>query len=485
MHIICLIFILCVVVFVVVQQWKVRSELNLLFEQLKKFLPTQEEDYEYTRGNYLLLEEANPEVVQQLQRYIDANQHIAPNFDIIKDIVERSSNELDERVRTLLSLPLYYGLCGTIFGIIFGLLPLVLDNRQSLNDLSPLILGVILAMVGSLVGIGITAFSHRRYKEVSREHELGKRTFFNWFQVSQLPVLGSNPAGPLGQFIRSLSSFNEDFANSTRLMSGTAEKISQTFEKQSELLELMRNMADPSVAIKNQELAQQMTHHIDVVRSFNNSIVGMQNYVEKLESVTQELQSSTEYLRVVRKLVALLNSSEEAIEKAKSEQIHRIQSFASEQQALSDKTLETMRENAATLTFSFQRSLSQTTDRFQAYLNEHSTVPESLKEVAKLPDSLKLLHSELQKMEENQQDQVTQLLATNERLSQRIAQLEEQVQELRAQNHKTKTPRKEAAPTLSQQPPSSETPPKKGWWSRLKQRFAAQPSPPNHEQEKR
>lgn len=390
-HIFILVIITLVVLIVILKQIGIRVELSQLFQDLLEFLPRDRKQYDEMEGDYTSLR-ANKEVTEQLQRYIEANEHLAPNFDIIKDIVERTSDELDERVRTLLSIPLYYGLCGTIFGIILGLVPLIfLDPSDLMYNISLLLGGVAIAMLGSLVGILISSTSHTRYKEVSRQHEACKRMFFNWFQVERLPVIGSNPAGPIGQLIRSLNSFNQDFATNAMLMQSTAQEIGETFETQRQLLALSQELANPAALQQNLLLTQQMGRHVDVIRSFNDSIEGMQDYVEKLREATEGLQSSAEYLGLVKQLVAHFNENHKSIEHVSGALAKHVADVHSQQQQVIDRSLEKIKEQNAFVVGEFKKHLDDLAHSLDKHLSKPGTLPGALAELAKLPAAIEAL----------------------------------------------------------------------------------------------
>lgn len=394
--------------YVVMKQWAIFVELRGLFDELRSFMPQDREEYEGIDEDYTELI-ANGDVTRQLQEYISANAHVAPNFDIVKDIVERCSEEISGRVRTLLSIPLYYGLCGTILGIILGLLPLALSSEGLMDNIPFLLGGVAIAMTGSLVGVVLTTRAHIVYKEAITQHEASKRVFFNWFQVSQLPVLGNNPAGPIGQLIRSLSSFNEEFAQSAGVMSQTAEDIAQTFDSQRELLILMRDFTSSHVIQQNLDLARQMTQHVDVVRSFNASILGMQNYVEKLQVVTQELQSSAEYLKVSQDLVQVLNSEKQAIERATGGLAEHIRTMYNNQQEITNYSLETIRQQSEQVVHDFSHQMDRVVATLAEHLEQSSTLPTTIQEMGKLPSVMETLHSEIVRISDGQRDLSAQI----------------------------------------------------------------------------
>lgn len=397
-HGILTVIIAVVVVMVLYFQWKARREVKHLNEALKKMMPRR---LAYGKADASSTCEelgGNREMMQQIDKYLEANKTMAPNFDIIKDIVERSTSEVDEQIRVLLPMPLYYGLCGTIAGIILGLIPLIEDQTNLMESISSLLMGVSIAMTGSLVGVLLTAHASHEHRETVRELEAGKRAFFNWFQVAKLPVLGNDPSGPIGQLIRSLSKFNQEFSESAGVMATTADSIADTFSTQLELLEEMKNLNASKIAKRNLEMAQQMEQHVDVVRSFNNSITGMQSYVEKLQSITSTLSSSTDYLQVVGELVSLLNSEQSAIRQAAEGMSGQVSTMYSNQQRLLNDALGKIQEQNEVVVKQFIGHQNATAQALTEHLNKYPTIPSVIQDLAKLPDAIERLGTELERM---------------------------------------------------------------------------------------
>lgn len=471
-HLLIFALIVLVVAVVVFRQIVLRGELKSLFVELYEFMPDKEAAYDDIKGTAFSTLEANQEVSIAIERYLTANQHIAPNFEIIKDIVEHSSTELHERIRTLLSMPLYYGLCGTILGIILGLIPLAIDSRELMEHIPILLGGIATAMLGSFFGILITSRAQAQYKDASRHHEKCKRIFYNWFQVKQLPVIGSNPSGPIGQLIRSLSSFNKDFAESAQTISETAAQMSETFQTQRQLLSLMQEFNATHPMHQQVEMTQQITRHVDVIRGFNNSIAGMQDYVSNLQQITQQLQSSTEYLDVVRSLVAILNSEQQSIQTATEGVGQHIQDSHSQLQKLINKSIELLKEQNTTATEALREHLSQNARAVEKHLTQHANLPEILQQLGELTPALSVLSQKIEQLGNKSQS-----------FEGYLQQINSSIQQLRCQEatNTNKLPKKRTtttAPTLGQgdmSSPVDSTPEpsqrhRESWFSNLWQR---------------
>lgn len=415
MHFIVLIVIFIVVLWAIAKQLKIKAELKQQLLEMESYLPssTEYEKVEYEDGTVAIsIYEDEPNyVIEQLNDYLRANSGVAPNFEIIKDIVERYSSELDETIRTLMPIPLYYGLCGTIFGIIFGLVPLAVGSSVGvavssvddlLQDIPYLLGGVALAMLGSLVGVLITASVNTTYKEISREHEAGKNRFYSWFQIEMLPVMNANPSGPLGQLTRSLADFNNSFKVSAHIMLSTASQIQNTFRDQKDLLELMKELNSSNIAHENVKMASQMGQHIQVIKALNDSIFGMKDYVEKVQEVTNELKSSTEYIQTVQSLTKILSSQEEAIQISVARQTKQATDIMEKQEEYMSRFLNEIKQQNSQIMSDFEKTLTYNADKMEKFLKENTTLPQAIEATSKIPQVFVDLTHTLQKIEQGQ-----------------------------------------------------------------------------------
>lgn len=93
-----------------------------VFNTSTKTVPTSMEAY--VSVIYLYKNEVSPllrEIVKTINNYLKKNKGGAADFHLIKDIVERHTDAIDEEINHKLPVPIYLGLMGTVIGIIVGL----------------------------------------------------------------------------------------------------------------------------------------------------------------------------------------------------------------------------------------------------------------------------------------------------------------------------------------------------------------------------
>lgn len=481
MHYTILLIIALVLVYVIYLQMRARRELSQTLNEYKDLMPQRAEYIRYEKALASLEERVSHQaLIAQIRAYLEANRGVSPNFSVVKDIVERQSAMLDERLRTLMPMPLYYGLCGTIGGIILGLIPLAIETESNntasaanglIAGISPLLIGVALAMLGSLLGIILTAKGSHAYKVSVKEHEEGKNRFYHWFQINMLPHLGDGMAGPIAQLTHTLAEFNEEFKESAGTMLATSQAIEQTFAEQRELLELMRQLNSGGLAAKNAEMAQAMVGHIDVVRSFTNSIVGLDAYVAKLREITDRLQSSTEFIPAITSLTRVLSEGEQALGKAVGEQKDTVRRTINLQNEAAQKSLDLLKTQLDGLMKSFHSEQARQHAELVDYMQTHQTIPSALAEMSKMPEVLTALTASLESLSATQ----SEILKANKDLSKRMESLEHKV-------HKptSRVPIVPSHPASEPNPPIEEIEPQQdpegtesGWWRKVKSWFGA------------
>ena len=127
------------------------------------------------------------EVTDTINNYLKKNKGGAADFHLVKDIVERHTDSIDEEINHKLPVPIYLGLMGTVLGIIIGLFSLKfqfdpatnsLNGQLFVNSVSGLIKGVKLAMICSFVGLLLTTLlSSWRYMGAKSKLEAQKKCF--------------------------------------------------------------------------------------------------------------------------------------------------------------------------------------------------------------------------------------------------------------------------------------------------------------------
>ena len=119
-------------------------------------------------------------VLESTNTYLIRNKGAVSDFNLIKDIVDRNSDAVDQEINTLMSIPLYLGLMGTMLGIVIGLffMPSISDkNFENAIDLliGSVKIGMIASFMGLLFTVLLTGYFYKGAKAIA---ESTKNDFF-------------------------------------------------------------------------------------------------------------------------------------------------------------------------------------------------------------------------------------------------------------------------------------------------------------------
>ena len=159
-------------------------------------------------------------------------------------------------------------------------------------------------------------------------------------------------------------------------------------------------------------MAKELSQYVSVVSSFNQSISGMEAYVERLNEATKELQSSTEYIASLEKLTGILSVESDTIGNAVSSQRTNLEKSINGIQVVVDKSISVIEVQQQLMLAHFQKAMNDSLVKFESYLHENQTIPgavqslsDSTQKLTILPEILEKLSDRLDAMQQVQEDQ--------------------------------------------------------------------------------
>ena len=229
------------------------------------------------------------EITSDVNSYIMNCRNSSPDFHLMKDIVERKCDRYEEEAEAIIPFPLYCGLAGTIFGIIFGLGGIGLsdggfsgfvDNPGA--SIGALLSGIAFAMIVSFLGLLFTTLLSIKHKNVKAEVDTQKNKFYNWLQYSVMPSMAGDLPAAVNQLREYLGSFNHQLDHNVKKMSGVFGDATKAFEQQKDILN----------AIQQMDVAKMAHYNMKVLERFEESI----NHVDQFNKVFDTLKSAAEHI---------------------------------------------------------------------------------------------------------------------------------------------------------------------------------------------
>ncbi|GAA4359266.1 hypothetical protein GCM10023185_25740 [Hymenobacter saemangeumensis] len=398
------------------------------------------------------------QIVADTNEYLLNNRGAAADFGILKDISERHAESLDDEIQAQIATPLYLGLLGTFTGAILGLVALVgnpfaevsanpaADTSFSNNDVQRFLGGVLIAMVGSLIGLAFTLAGNHLLKQARAVRDRYKNAYYTVLQKSLLPKLNSDMQTGMSNLKAVLDTFNTDFFS--KIQNDFFSKISEftpliasitdNISIQKNFLEKIEQigyseLANATIKVFDRvdESAQTFEKFLGYQQALNNTVTHGAEVAQvivallnRLKAVEEGLASVPQYLQqhddALRQQVAffsqhgkLLNDLGAQIRQGLSEGVHKIDT------ELDARLLELQREASAAHEAWQQhfRRLNQD--------NVYQKITEYLNPFTQLPEQQKALNiiQERQALQTNRAlEQLERRLAADTELQQQLLQ---------------------------------------------------------------
>lgn len=258
-------------------------------------------------------------VVNTINNYLKKNKGAAADFHLVKDIVERHCDALDEDISHKLPVPIYLGLMGTVLGIIIGLFSLDFQydpNTNSLNgqlfvqSVSGLINGVKLAMICSCVGLTLTTIlSSWLYKGAKAKLESQKNAFYDFIQTQLLPQMSRDASSTILSLQANLEKFNTTFKQNIGSFGGIMDEIHSTFDSQVKLQKELKNMDIARVANLNVNVLAQLRSSMTEFEKFTQYLNQMNTFVRSAAKLTDSINDQLERTEAVEMVTSAMKQN--------------------------------------------------------------------------------------------------------------------------------------------------------------------------------
>lgn len=219
-----------------------------------------------------------------INNYLIRNRGAASDFNLIKDVVERNTDAIEEDINLSVAVPLYLGLMGTMMGIVIGLFSMpdlgpILEGSSGtgMNEgINMLLGGVRVAMIASFAGLFLTVVNSGWSFRLARRHvEARKNDLYTFVQIELLPIINQGMASTLGSLQRNLMRFNEDF----KVNLGRLDAI---FDSNAEAIRSQKELLDTIAEAKISEMAK---YNVKVLNKLEGSVGHLERFNEYLANV--------------------------------------------------------------------------------------------------------------------------------------------------------------------------------------------------------
>ena len=249
-----------------------------------------------------------------INNYVSNNESI--DFQLLKDTVDGNCDSIEEDIHTQIPIPLYLGLAGTMFGIIFGVGYLWysgdLDSLLSVNPNSQgntkgivvLLGGVAIAMFCSIFGLGFTTLCTYLFKGCKLSIEERKSDLFTWLQQNLLPEVATDDLQAIGKISRSLQNFNSTFKQHSDAFARTLQSVQTIMSQQQGLARTVAQMGQDAteMARANAVATQRLEKNAEKLEQFNDYLDSINGYVDEVHNFAEKFKDETLRLEALEEI---------------------------------------------------------------------------------------------------------------------------------------------------------------------------------------
>lgn len=307
------------------------------------------------------------DIIAPINSYLENNKG-ATDYHIIKDLSDRTCDKIQDEVDSYNPIPLYLGLCGTMVGIIFGIISLFrnggLDSLLATasaagstssvaasQGIQHLLGGVAVAMIASLAGVIMTIIGTRQTKEAVSSNEEGRNKFLSWIQGNLLPRMSSDVVSTLGVFYQNLNEFNGTFAQNSRDLKSAFQSIQDAYKGQTEYTKQLNKLDVAKAQIAFAALGSAT----DKINDLNEFLKGSSQYLANVVALANKLDTADERTKAIERMGQFFQSEIEQI---------------SARKALLSETVGTIDLNLKNSLEGLQSSSTEHVDKLQLHLNK-------------------------------------------------------------------------------------------------------------------
>lgn len=247
---------------------------------------------------------------EDINGYLMQNKNRAANYQIIKEIVERDSQRIEEDVDIMLSSPLYLGLMATILGAAIGVVFFAWTDLEALltgtqiqtEGIKTLLTDIGIAMIASFLGVMFTTISTSKHKKARGEMLKNKNQFLSWIQITVMPNMSDDLTGALTKMAQDLNHFNSTFAENTQELKVTLSQVTDNYDNQIQLLDAIDKIKITKIAKANIEVYDRLQGCTDELEKLFEHLGNSEEYISKVVALNDRLGDIEERTRLSEEL---------------------------------------------------------------------------------------------------------------------------------------------------------------------------------------
>jgi hypothetical protein len=264
-------------------------------------------------------------IINSINTYLIRNKGAVADFNLLRDIIQRNLDAVEEEISMTIPIPVYLGLMGTMAGIILGLFALPDIGSEAFlqgSGINNLIGGVKIAMIASFTGLLFTVSNSGWLFKGAKSHvEREKNEFFTFLQTELLPVLTESVNAGIIGLNRTIERFGTSFNENVGKLDSLMNKNYDSLMAQQSAVEAFQKLDISRIANFNIKVLSEIKQSVDALerlgyalRNVDGFVVNSKALVERTSNVVDLSEKIVEILNETKQLQMFLNSHFNAIE---------------------------------------------------------------------------------------------------------------------------------------------------------------------------
>ncbi|MBC5772775.1 hypothetical protein H8S95_01760 [Pontibacter sp. KCTC 32443] len=262
--------------------------------------------------DYPAITEAEQQIFDDINNYLVNNKGSVADYHLLKDIVDRNIDSLDEEINNSMPAPLYLGLAATMLGIILGLYQMDASaGAASIDNMLTSILGSVkIAMIASAIGLGLTtALSIFFYRPAKSEAEKNKNKFLSFLQVNLLPELIRTETSGISALNDRLKGFANTLNPAIKELSAVMDKSFEAIKVQERTMAMVEQLDTAKMAKANVTVFKELSKMMESFHEFANYYQTLNHSMVQTVELTNNLKALVSRTVEVERIAAGIDAT--------------------------------------------------------------------------------------------------------------------------------------------------------------------------------
>jgi hypothetical protein len=266
-------------------------------------------------------------ILTNINTYMLRNKGSVADFNLLKDIVDRHTDTQETAIQSSLATPLYWGLFGTMIGIVIGLAIFAfsfgavdstaadgsssLQNDAMTGHIISLLISVALGMLASAFGVWLliqNAVVH--FKNAKMSLETNKNGFYTFLQTELLPVLSQDMNSSFRNLQLNIQSFNQDFSKNIGALKTLMHGHAETIKNQHSILTKLEHTDITKLQVGSLRTIEKIDNIAANLGSFHIYLTQMNGFIENSRELTTTVRDILERTDDIGAIAAGITASQ-------------------------------------------------------------------------------------------------------------------------------------------------------------------------------